>query len=276
VCLREYKADALEEETSSRSPLDDPRVNFGQLKRLKFFGNTLSKPICDADLNLIARTATCLESLDITNNSTTTVAGMLSLVQASRSTLQVLEHSPRSDDGFFHPFPGNLDSGHHLCTLIADLPRMRDLSLSVPHMCHALFQNVQVEWLGECQVRASDLCGCGDPVKGAAGGSSGRSPELRRVLDAARHLIAERARMHHHLSLEIFFDQSIFEPESRTVHGDFVLAEVRSHGQWPAWRRSSTKGPYGTSGVYGKNEGPWDAVTEEEYFIAVDKGWIVL
>jgi len=277
VCLREYKAEALEEEAVSRSPLADPRVNFGRLKRLKIFGNTLSKPICDRDLTLIARTAIGLESLDITNNSTTTVAGMLALVEASSATLQVLEHSPRSDDGFFHPFPGNLQSGHHLCTVIANLPRMRDLSLSLPHMCHALFQNVRVKWLGECQVRSSDLCGCSSSSPTTPGGSdSGRKDELRKVLHAARHLIAERARMQDQLSLEIFFNHCIFEPELRTVHGDFVVAEVRSNGQWPVHRQSSTKGPYGTSGVYGKNEGPWDVVTEDEYFVAIEKGWVKL
>lgn len=272
VCLRSYKAEALANETPSRSPLDDPSVDFSKLKRLKIFGNTVSEPVSDRDLLLMARTATNLESLDITNNSTTTVAGMLALVKASRSTLQVLEHSPRSDDGFFHPFPGKLSDNQHICAMITDLPKMRDLSLSVPHMCHELFQDTSVNWMGECQVRTSTLCPCAE----GKNDTKRLSDELRLVLNSARALISERARMHCRLSLELFFDHCIFDPERRVVHGDFVLAEVRSNGQWPLGRQGSTKGPFGTSGTYGKNDSPWDAVSEDEYFRALEKGWITL
>ena len=70
----------------------------------------------------------------------------------------------------------------------------------------------------------------------------------------------------------------IFEPEKNLVHGDFVLAEVRSNGQWPQGRQVSVKGPYGTTGVYGKEEDQnnWDAVWEEEYLRAVEAGWVQL
>ncbi|KAF1817969.1 uncharacterized protein K489DRAFT_391439 [Dissoconium aciculare CBS 342.82] len=272
VCLRAYKAEALEQETAEISPLEDPMVDFSQLKRLKIFGNTLTKPINDQDLALIARTATGLESIDISNNSTTTLAGLLTLANASRSTLQVLEHSPRSSDGFFHPHPGNLPADQHLCATISSLPRMRDLSLSVPYLCHEFFTNTNVAWTGECQVRTSNLCSC---AEGPAG-SAPRAAELRRILSSARTLIAERARLRGRLSLELFFDHCIFDPEKRVVHGDFVLAQISSQGQWPGRHESSTKGPYGASGTYGKNDGPWEVVTEEEFFAAVEKGWISL
>ena len=60
------------------------------------------------------------------------------------------------------------------------------------------------------------------------------------------------------------------------MHGDFALAEISSGGLWPRNRQSSTKGPYGTSGVYEKEEGLWDAVDEEAYLEAVGRGWVAL
>lgn len=57
------------------SPLLDPRVDFGRLKRLKLFGNTTFLPINDEDLKAIAKTATNLEELHITALSTVTIEG---------------------------------------------------------------------------------------------------------------------------------------------------------------------------------------------------------
>jgi len=268
VCLPQDQAKALEGDQTP-NPLEHPAVDFSALKRLKIFGNTLHKPVCDNDLELIARTATNLECLDLTNLSTISVAGMLALVKASAKTLQVLEHSPRSDDGFYHPFPGHIDL--HVCELISRLPKMRDLSMSVPYMCARLFANTEVKWSGECQVRTTDICQCS-----AATGVHKRVDKLRETFNAARELIASRRRMGHKLSIEIFFAGCIFEPEKKLVHGDFALAEISSSGQWPLDRQSSTKGPYGTSGVYEKEEGSWDAVSEEEYLNAVSRHWVSL
>lgn len=272
VCLPKDQAEALEADDSPNA-LEDPRVDFSGLRRLKIFGNTLHKPICDADLELIAQTATNLEVLDITNLSTISVAGMLALVKASHHTLQVLEHSPRSDDGFYHPYPGHLATNEHICTLLNTLPKMRDLSISIPYMCADLFSNLEVQWEGECQVRATDLCGCDSNTSGKE-----RAAKLRKVFAAARTLIQHRQRLGHRLSIELFFAGCIFEPEKNLVHGDFVLAEIRSNGVWPRGREVSTKGPYGTTGVYGKEDDGvnWDAVWEEEYLRAVEEGWVQL
>ncbi|CAK4032731.1 Hypothetical predicted protein [Lecanosticta acicola] len=274
VCLPKDQADALEQDDTPNA-LADPRVDFGALQRLKIFGNTLHKPICDQDLQLIAKTATNLEALDFSNLSTISVAGMLALVKASHDTLQVLEHSPRSDDGFYHPYPGNLPSNEHICELLTSLPKMRDLSISIPYMCSTLFSNPEVQWEGECQVRATDLCGCNDNT---LPGTS-RSHKLRHILSSARELIQARQRVHHQLRIEIFFAGCIFEPEKNLVHGDFLLSEVRSAGLWPGnSAQLSTKGPYGTTGVYGKEDdfNNWDAVWEGEYLHAVERGWVVL
>ena len=268
VSLSEEQA-ALLEEDQTPNPLEDPQVDFSALKRLKVFGNTLHKPICDYDLELIARTATNLECLDFTNLSTISVAGMLAIVKASRQTLQVLEHSPRSSDGFYHPFPGHIDE--HVCELIASLPQMRDLSMSVPYMCADLFTNHEVKWTGECQVRTTDICG-----SEAKTGTHTRAENLRETFNAARELITSRRRLGYDLSVEVFFAGCIFEPEKKLVHGDFAIAEISSYGQWPLHRQASTKGPYGTSGVYEKEEGLWDAVSEDEYLTAVSRHWISL
>lgn len=279
VCLPRDQADALQRDRTP-NPLEDPRVSFRSLRRLKIFGNTLHKPISDADLSLIARTATGLECLDITNLSTISVAGMLALVTASRHTLQVLEHSPRSDDGFYHPYPGHLPTDEHICHLLRHLPQMRDLSLSIPYVCADIFADPSVKWAGELQIRTTDLC-C---VRNNENNSNhnnhndSRVPHLRALLTAARDLIATRRRVRAAggLNVEIFFAGCIFLPDTRLVHGDFTLAEIASHGEWPAHKRASTLGPYGQTGTYGKEEGFWAAVEEEEYFRAVERGWVQL
>ncbi|GAB7364169.1 hypothetical protein MBLNU230_g4720t1 [Neophaeotheca triangularis] len=277
VCLPQAQAQALEEDDSDDA-LADPRVDFSALRRLKIFGNTLHKPVTDHDLAAIARTATNLEILDITNLSTISVAGMLALVKASHDTLRVLEHSPRSDDGFYHPHPGRLATGEHICELLTSLPLLTDLSISVPSACASLFSNPDVKWTGECQVRATDLCGISthSTTKSAAS-THAAVTELDALFASARSLIAARNRMHHHLSIELFFAGCIFEPAKKLVHGDFALAQISSGGQWPLHRETSTKGPYGTTGVYGKeDEGNWDAIREEEFLHAVERGWLRL
>jgi hypothetical protein len=58
--------------------LTDPRVSFKNLRRLKIMGDTSYKPITDADLHIIARTATGLEALHVTRISSVSVAGEFS------------------------------------------------------------------------------------------------------------------------------------------------------------------------------------------------------
>lgn len=270
ICLPMDQAKALEDDESP-NPLEDPRVDFSALRRLKIFGNTLHKPVSDSDLAIIARTATNLECLDLTNISTVSVAGLLNLVKASRETLQVLEHSPRSSDGFFHPYPGRLESGEHICELLASLPKMRDLSVSIPTMCPKLFENHNVSWTGECQVRFTDICSCNPETP-----PNKRADMLAEITDSARSLIDARARVRHKLSIELFFVGCIFEPEKRQVHGDFSLAEISSNGQWPSNNDPSRKGPYGSSGYYGKDEGYWSAVWEHEFLRAATRRWVLL
>lgn len=259
-------------------PLANPRVNFAHLKRLKIFGNTSLMPIDDEDMFNIARSATNLEEFHLTNLSTITIAGVMAIVNSSANTLRVLEHSPRSDDGFFHPHPGHLSPDTHVCDSLASCPRLRDLSISVPSMCACLFSHEDVVWEGECQVRALELCDRDDSSTNESYRAQQlqRSRRLRDVLESARTLMQNQKRKRRELDIELFFADCIFDPAERVVHGDFSFAEVSSNGAWPMHYETSAKGPYGSTGVYGKTESSWICVDEDELIRAVEKNWFRL
>ncbi|KAF1812387.1 hypothetical protein P152DRAFT_488002 [Eremomyces bilateralis CBS 781.70] len=268
--------------------LQDSRVNFGSLKRLKLFGDSTFMPITDDDLFAISATASGLEEFHMTCTSSITINGVMSILKASQSTLRVLEHAPRSQDGFDHPHPGSLADGEHICEVLTSCPNLRDLSISVPTMCADLFSNENVRWKGECQVRAAHLCPEAlshakrqlqqKPTKPR--GKSSRDPSqlaLASLLVQSRNLInaCNRLRDHDPLSIEIFFSDYIFEPHARSVHGYFEPAETVSHGLWPQLKAPSGKGPYGSTGLYGKGEeGVYDRIDEEEFLKGLEGDWI--
>lgn len=276
VCLTEA-ASTNRENLIDMQPLSSPQVDFGQLRRLKFIGNTTFMPASDDDLAVISRTATRLEEFHITALSTISIKGVMDIIKASQSTLQVIEHSPRSDDGFFHPDPGTLAPGDHACDILIKCPKLRDLSISVPSMCAHLFSDEDVRWEGECQVRAMTLCDCNTKGLSASNARDQKISSLRRLLDQARELISNRSRQRKELDVELFFADCIFDPRDCVVHGDFTMAEISSNGQWPVTKTASGKGPYGSSGLYGKDEGAvWEIVTEEEWLRAVENRWITI
>ncbi|KAF2270717.1 hypothetical protein CC78DRAFT_139601 [Lojkania enalia] len=242
-------------------------VNFGQLKRLKIFGDTTFMPITDRDLYAIARTATQLEEFHLTCISTITIDGVVAIVKAARSTLRVLEHSPRSQDGFWHPDPGSPSDSEHLCELLRSCPKLETLSISLPSMCSALFANEDVKWAGDLQVRALHLCRHED------GRSTMEATDnLQKLLDQARRLIRRRAEsvIPRELYIELFFADCIFEPSFKSVHGDFALAQAVSEGALSEALSSSGKGPYGSSGLYEKEEeGPFQRMDENVFLAGV-------
>lgn len=262
-----------------RKALLDPRVDFSNLRRLKLIGNTNFMPICDADLEIISRTACNLEEFHVTCLSTVTIAGVMAIVKGAQQTLRVLDHSPRSHDGFFHPDPGTLAPGDHACEILANCPNLKDVSISIPSMCSSLFANHDVKWEGECQVRALQLCPLYNPAHSGPAGTSLKSSRenaihLRSLLDSARVLTQARARHRKSLDIELFFADCIFDPADERVHGGFALAEISSYGHWPRCKTSSGKGPYGSTGLYGKEEGDWDEVGEGEWFEGIEGGYI--
>lgn len=247
-------------------------VNFGQLRRLKIFGDTTFMPITDNDLYAIARTATQLEEFHLTCISTITIDGVVAVVKASRSTLRVLEHSPRSQDGFWHPHPGSPSDSEHLCELLRSCPKLETLSISLPSVCSDLFSSEDVKFSGDLQVRALHLCGH----------EHGRSTDeatdaLQKVLQSARSLVRRRANsfIPKELYVELFFAGCIFEPSFSSVHGDFSLAQISSGGAWPETIESSGKGPYGSTGLYEKEEeGPFQRIHEDEFLGGVRRKYL--
>ncbi|KAF2836511.1 hypothetical protein M501DRAFT_939295 [Patellaria atrata CBS 101060] len=256
-------------------PLKSHLVDFSRLRRLKIFGNTTFKPIDDEDLRDIARTATKLEEFHLTNLSTITIEGVMAVVKASQNTLRVLEHSPRSDDGFDHPHPGSSIEGEHLCEVLANLPRLKTLSISIPTMCSAIFANENVQWEGDCQVRAAHICGHQNRKNGLT--AELRDP-LQALLQQARALITTRANSYipKELTIELFCGDIIFDPHLHTVHGNFELGRLVSYDQWPASAEPSRKGPYGSTGLYGKDdeEVVFERVHEDEFLNGMRKNWV--
>lgn len=247
-------------------------VNFGMLRRLKIFGDTTLLPITDRDLFAIARTATQLEEFHLTCISTVTIDGVMAVVKASRKTLRVLEHSPRSQDGFWHPHPGSPSDSEHLCELFRSCPKLETLSISLPSMCADLFSNEDVKFVGDLQVRALHLCGHED----------GRSTQaatdaLQKLLQQARTLMDRKANsiIPHELYIELFFADCIFEPNLKLVHGDFSLAELSSDGIWPGALGPSGKGPYGSTGLYEKEEeGPFQSMAENDFLTGLRRRYL--
>lgn len=247
-------------------------VNFGMLRRLKIFGDTTFMPITDRDLLAIARTATQLEEFYMTCISTITIDGVVAIVKAARSTLRVLEHSPRSQDGFWHPHPGSPSEEEHLCELFRSCPKLETLSISLPSVCADLFSDPNAKFHGDLQVRALHLCGHED----------GRSTQeaandLETLLRDARRFISRKAAsvVPKELYVELFFADCIFEPSLKLVHGDFSLANLATDGTWPGALASSGKGPYGSTGLYEKEEeGPFQSMNEADFLTGVRRRYL--
>jgi hypothetical protein len=173
-----------------------------------------------------------------------------------------------------HPDPGSLSENEHICEILTSCPKLEDLSISVPSMCTDLFANSSVRWKGECQVRALTICGHEDRK------SFESADALKAVLKQSRQLISKRARGYfpEKLTIELFFAEFIFDPHVEAVHGDFSFAEMISDGTWPEKKDLSRKGPYGTTGLYGKKDEEYlfDRVNENDFFSGISRTLITL
>ncbi|KAL2044457.1 hypothetical protein N7G274_003162 [Stereocaulon virgatum] len=257
-----------------KKPLNSPRVNFSGLKRLKIFGHSNFMPLTDDDLFAIAQSAANLQEIHITGTASVTTDGIEALADSSNETLEIIEHSPLTANGFEHPDPTPLRSRKdHLCRKILRCPRLRNLSLSLPTLCEDLFSNDFVKWSGEMQIRTSTVCGR-HPL------SLKTSPKVQiqfwRILDAARSLTASREREGVQLDIEIFVDGWIFEPRRFLVHGNLDVPIATSQGAWPSEESPSSKGPYGQTGLYGKDEGPYVSVSEVMFRDGLEKQYVRL
>lgn len=102
--------------------------------------------------------------------------------------------------------------------------------------------------------------------------------KLRGLLKQARKLIAARASgyLPAMLTLELFYANMIFDPHAFVVHGDFEEGEVLSQGAWPNAKEMSRKGPYGSTGLYGKMEEdrPFDMIVEDDFFAGLNSNLV--
>ncbi|KAL8781365.1 MAG: hypothetical protein Q9213_006020 [Squamulea squamosa] len=252
-----------------KRPLDSSRVDFGHLRRMKLSGSSNLMPINDNDLITISQTAH-LQELHITGTTSITTKGLVAMGRASDTTLRVLEHSPLSDDGFEHPNASSTGDGSHLCNEIVQCPHLRDLAVSLPTICCDLFSEPSVRWIGDVQIRTAGVCGQSNDL--------GRSGVTRQaffdILSQARTLIQAQQRRDIELKIEIFINHFIFEPSKRLVHADLSVGEILSDGSWPVMPLPSSKGPYGQTGQYGKDERAYQCISEEEFLEGLQKGYI--
>lgn len=182
-----------------KRPLESFDVCFGGLKRLKLYGNSNLMPINDDDLVAISRTATGLREIHITGASSISVKGLVAVVQASKQSLRIIEHSPVLEDGFEHLQPKESDGGH-LCHHILGCPHLNTLAISLPTICEDLFSDPSVNWAGDVQIRAGGLCG-NVPIRKRGD----QWPEVgKRILARARSLMDARAQVGVELNIEIF------------------------------------------------------------------------
>ena len=244
-------------------PLNSPRVDFSGLKRLKIFGQSNFMPLTDDDLITISHTAVNLRHLHITGTASVTIDGIGALANSSDATLEIIEHSPLTADGFGRLDPTVLrGQKEHLCPKILECPRLRNLSLSLPSICEDLFADGSVRWSGEMQIRTGTVCG-----RHAVSLKTSETAQSKfwSILDQARSLMSLREKDGVQLDIEIFINNWIFEPRHFRVHGHLDVAELVSDGTWPADKSRSSKGPYGQTGLYGKDEGPYSVVSEDVF-----------
>ena len=205
VDLKETQSKDAANQTDNH-PLQDPRVDFSRLKRLKIFGSSHLKALSDSDLIALARTAKNLRELHVTGTTTSiTIDGIMALTEACQEKLQILEYSPLSEDGFGHPNPASL---HHkdLCQQIIYCRRLENLSISMPSLFIDLFADTSIQWDGEVQIRVGNLCGKqNDPSD---------SPQALEffwhILEQARFLMAARRLEGVDLNIELFIGEQIW------------------------------------------------------------------
>lgn len=253
--------------------------DFRNLRRLKIFGDSNLRPIDDEDLVLMAKTATNLEEILITNVSTITARGVTALVSASRNSLTLLEFIPLAEGGFEPTLdatanPPSLSSSNgsdddtHICSLLASCPRLNDLAVTLPCACPALFANPRIHWHETVRVRVGS-----DIVRGRAIG------DLAALLESARTLLEQKRKDGNKLlDIEIAVGPYIFETKARLVHGSYKEAKALSEEiRWQPAEIPSVKGPYGYTGLYGGGmKGEWTAILEDDFLEAVAAGLVHL
>lgn len=201
----------------NKNPLESPRVDFSGLKRLKIFGSTNLNPITDDDLKAMARTAAHLEEFHVTGTSSVTLNGVMAIVDAAKETLQTLEYSPLSSDGFDHPDSFTSSDDTHLCQSLLECPKLKNLLISLPSICPDIFNNASVHWTGDVDIRAGGFCGQdGAPMQVSHG-----EEQICKILDRARKLMEVREKEGVRLEVCIYISKlpRVYNSWLRSYHG---------------------------------------------------------
>lgn len=189
----------------------DERVTFKHITHLKIceISSHRSQSILqDHHLLRISKTATDVQSLQFTGSSSTSAMAAIALAQASQKTLETFRHRPYSKP------VGSMyrEKTGHGCEQIATLSRLRDLDVSLPNICRALFAKSRARWAGLCFIRFEGFC---SPSHECA--NSGLAGALKEILAAARGLIAERSRCRVELRIELSWNVYVFDVWTGTV-----------------------------------------------------------
>lgn len=267
--------------------LEDVRVNFSNLRRIKINGSSNVQSIVDADLWEIARTATNLEEIHITGTSSITIEGVTALLSSSHKSIRVLNYVPldSATGGFTHLNPSPGLPKIHFCDIITSCPNLVTVNVTVPHICeHILCPPPRY---------SEDMMDLDTPqrilkwretaiIRLPYGGHTCVHPELAlehpenrtellNILNAARQL----QRNTKGLSVELIIGNYTFNPASFCVSGDFREGKKIAEGMWePEGERESRKGPWGSSGVWGDMGKGWTEIGEEDFFEGVRSGLV--
>jgi hypothetical protein len=191
----------------------DVRDNFERLQRLRLSGGAPSRTVTDHHLVDISKTATNLESIQVTGSLSVSIDGLCALMKSSQRSVRLLEY--RNFATATNVSKSHDDIGHHCVTLSA-LPTLRELHVSVPSICEGPFNNHDVKWSGTCSIRFQQICNT--PT---CNGQQHLTVLLKDLLSAARSLIDERRRLREGLVLELTYGNYVFRP-GQVARGEFL------------------------------------------------------
>lgn len=269
--------------------LEDTRVDFSKIRRLKINGSSNVQSIIDADLWEIARTARNLEQLHITGSSTVSIEGVTALLASSAKSLRVLNYTPYDPEtsGTTHLNPSPGLPKIHFCDIITSCHNISDLTVTVPHICEHLFcpppsynaEDIYADtnartpkWRGTAVIRlpASGRT-CEHPESPLEHPDS--RAQIRSLLDSARTFVTNGNGA---VDVELMVGNYTFHPKTYAVAGNFRMAKKIAEGMWvPEGETESRKGPWGSSGVWGDMENRiWTQIGEEDFWDGVCSGLI--
>ncbi|KAF6240259.1 hypothetical protein HO173_001870 [Letharia columbiana] len=244
--------------------LESTSVDFNNLACLRLFGNSKFMTITDKDLMAIARTASNLRELHVSNAASLGPKGIGALIRSSRLSLEVLELDGSSQMEPEEPEQPNSYSHLRLPRLIAQCPLLRRLRLQSVHTCRDIFACDDVAWSGKVQI-----------CLGVTSYFQVPQPDedttiLYQVLDQARCFMDSRTRSDKNLvDIEIFTSGFIFEPGCALVHGDFPTTHA-VRGPWLVKKKES----YRNSQMNGYVSAFPFCITEDEFRDGLIKGYV--